>query len=86
MPTPIYPIYSQPSAAFMARLKREQDPQWIVTGLEFVQYGRALFGAKWEQGQKGNRFTMEMELGGKEPSLAAIEERVTKALKRDGTI
>jgi hypothetical protein len=86
MPTPLYPIYSQPTDAFMARLKKEQDPQWVVTGLEFVQWGKNLFGAKWEQGQKGRRFTAEMELGGKEPTLAAIEERVINALKRGGTI
>ena len=86
MAKPLYPIFSQPSDAFMARLKKEQDPQWVVTGLEFVQWGKAMFGAKWVQGQKGVRRTMEVELGGKEPTLEAIEERVINALKRDGTV
>lgn len=86
MATPKYPIYSQPSTAFMVRLKREQDPEWIVTCLEFVQWGKGLFGAKWEHSAKGHKYKMEMNLGGKEPTLAAIEERVINAVKRDGRI
>lgn len=86
MGKPIYPIYSQPSDAFLVRLTREQDPQWVVTGLEFVQWSRDRFSAKWVQGKKGVRYTAEMEVGGSEPTLAAIEDRVIKALKRDGTV
>lgn len=81
-----YPIYMAPTEAFLATLAKQQDPEWEVTGLEFIQWGKHRFSARWNWGRKGQRFTTEMSLGGAEPTLQAIENRVLKALEPEGKL
>lgn len=81
-----YPIDHAPSAEFLERLKAVQDPDYIVTDLKLIQLYRNMWKAQWMQGMTGKRFKMEMNVGGHETTLAAIEERVLRALKVDGVI
>lgn len=81
-----YPNYIKPSTAFLVRLEKEQDPQWVVTFLEFIQWSQKRFSAKWMQGAAGMSFAIEMNVGGKEETLGQIENRIVRALKPDGKI
>lgn len=79
-----YPIVHAPSAAFMERLAAVQDPEFVVTELEFRQWAKhGRWSAEFRLGQQGNSFTMEIVLGGAEPTLDAIERRVLKWLKKE---
>jgi hypothetical protein len=81
-----YPIIHQPTPAFLATLEKQKDPQWVITQMRFKQIGPANWVALFSWGEQGKKFTMETELGGKEPTLHAIEERVLRALKPGGTL
>lgn len=81
-----YPIYLAPTDAFKATLAKQQDPEYVVTDLEFVQWAKRRFSARWKLAKKGERFSVEMSLGGAEPTLQDIENRVLKALKPGGTL
>jgi hypothetical protein len=81
-----YPIYLKPSKAFMKKLDAVRDSRLVVTELVFIQWTPNRFGAEWRHGEKGKTFTMEMSLGGAEPSLEAIKARVLEFLKVDATV
>lgn len=81
-----YPIYMAPTEAFKATLAKQQDPEYVVTDLEFVQWAKKRFSARWQWTKKGERFSVEMSIGGAEPTLQDIENRVLKALKPGGTL
>lgn len=83
---PKYPIYMAPSVEFMERLEKVQDPAYIVTKLEFVQWTAKRFSVQFRIGKVGEKFNAEMSIGGAEPSLEAIEKRVFEALKVDVTL
>lgn len=76
-----YPIYVNASPGFRERLRTEGDPDWIIKDLKFLQWGKARFSAQWKMGREGERFTVEMTLGGAEPTLSAIEARLLHFLK-----
>lgn len=84
-PMPKKPIHLAPRVAFKKRLKAEIDPQLIIKELRFVQYSKTAFTAEFKQGRKGRTHSPEMQIGPM-VSLAAIEERVIKALKIGGTL
>lgn len=86
MRTAKYPIHLKPRPEFVKRMKAEADPEWVVSDMEFVQWTKNRWSARWRWGRKEERFTSEFELGGAEPTLEAIEARVIKALKPDGTL
>jgi hypothetical protein len=83
---PKYPKYTTPSEAFLQRLKKTLDPRVLVTELQFVQWSSKRFSATWRHGEVGKTFTAEMSLGGAEPTLEAIEQRVIKFVSYDPTV
>jgi hypothetical protein len=82
----IYPIHMAPTEAFMSTLEKQKDPVHIVEGLEFIQWMKNRFKARWMWGQMGKPLRMEMNLGRDETTLQEIEDRVLKALKPDGKL
>lgn len=61
-------------------------PDSTVTGIDYQDVKRWAtnrFSARWNWGKKGVAFTTEMSLGGAEPTLQDIENRVLSALKPD---
>lgn len=77
----------EPSVSFIERLNKEISPDWIVSDLTFIEFGKNRFGAKWNHASKSKPFKMEMSLGGiNEKTLTQIEDRVIEALKPNGTL
>jgi hypothetical protein len=79
-----YPQYYEPTGDFMKRLAAKQDPDLVITDMQFVERWKGCYGATFSVRVKGERLIQDVTVGKQFYSEAALEDYLLNALAPEG--